>query len=635
MVTLLGTIGCGQVAAPTTQPGYSTDGTTLPVQPSETVLPTQPSETLLPTQTVTTPSGTSVPTQTVTVPVDTTQPPQDPAVIAYNDNTFVRVKDYIPDIVVALRYAGTDNFMGEAIYDFQDAYLRYGTVKKLMKVQEALRKQGLSLKIWDAFRPAGAQYIMWDAHPDDTYIDNPAVRFSSHTMGDTVDVTLVDAQGNELDMPSAYDVFSKQGDREYSDCTETQKANAKLLEDLMKKYGFSGYREEWWHYSDSDWYATDTNFDPGVVSIWYANCSTYLTLRKTPYLSGKEIGRVPAGESVILLGWYEKFAYVDYKGLQGYVSSDYLMPESQWLPSDMLSVVQVTVTYTYEQMQQDIAALQSLYPALLQVSSIGKSELGKDLTLLIVGDPNAENHVIMHASIHGREYVTSWTVMAMVEYWLSQGMAGCENTCFHIIPMLNPDGVYIAQTGDLNEEQQAIYKNDRSKGYTSYKQSVYASMWKSNGLGVDLNRNFDAAWDITSGRAKPSSERYKGTEPLSAAESAALAKYTVELMPDVTISWHATGSVIYYEYGKNKDVNAASKSLGQAVEAVCGNPLIGASGLDAAGYKDWCMDVLGIPSLTMELGCGACPLPEREIYSIFARNLRVMPAISQWIEQQK
>jgi g-D-glutamyl-meso-diaminopimelate peptidase len=160
-------------------------------------------------------------------------------------------------------------------------------------------------------------------------------------------------------------------------------------------------------------------------------------------------------------------------------------------------------------------------------------------------------------------------------------------------------------------------------------------MWKANGLGVDLNRNFDAAWKSTSGRVNPSSERYKGTQPLSAAESAALAAYTIALMPDVTISWHSTGSVIYYEYGKKKAVNAASKSLGQAVEAVSGYPLIGFSGLDAAGYKDWCMDTLEIPSLTMELGCGACPLPEREIYSIFARNIRVMPAISQWIEQQK
>ena len=60
----------------------------------------------------------------------------------------VKVKDYIPDIWVELKYASEDNFTGHKIYDFKEAYLRYGTVQKLMKVQEALRKQGLSLKIW-------------------------------------------------------------------------------------------------------------------------------------------------------------------------------------------------------------------------------------------------------------------------------------------------------------------------------------------------------------------------------------------------------------------------------------------------------------------------------------------------------
>ena len=60
----------------------------------------------------------------------------------------VKVKDYIPDIWVDLKYASEDNFTGHKIYDFTEAYLRYGTVQKLMKVQEALRKQGLSLKIW-------------------------------------------------------------------------------------------------------------------------------------------------------------------------------------------------------------------------------------------------------------------------------------------------------------------------------------------------------------------------------------------------------------------------------------------------------------------------------------------------------
>ncbi|MBQ9322421.1 MAG: hypothetical protein IJ239_08770, partial [Eubacterium sp.] len=82
------------------------------------------------------------------------------------DDDLVRVRDYIPDILVELKYATDDNFTGQVIYDFKDAYLRYGTVKRLQIVQDAMKEQGLTLKIWDAFRPLWAQQALWDAYPD-------------------------------------------------------------------------------------------------------------------------------------------------------------------------------------------------------------------------------------------------------------------------------------------------------------------------------------------------------------------------------------------------------------------------------------------------------------------------------------
>lgn len=624
-VLLLSAAGCSR--GPTEPPqATAPDGSITPSTSVQNQPTTQGPATV---PTVTAPPTTQAPTASS---AETTQPTEPPKpVTGYTSNSLVRVKDFIPDIVVELRYAGQKNAAGTAVYDFQDAYLRYGTVKKLIKVQEALKKEGYGLKIWDTFRPVGAQYAIWQANPNAAYVGNPASELSEHTQGDTLDVTLVDANGNEIAMPSDFDALSALCDRDYTDCTAEQKTNALLLQNTMKKFGFSTKFSEWWHFTDDDYYANNTVFDPGVVSVWYANCQEYLTLRKTPYTDGDPIGRVKAGETVTLLGWYEKFALVDHNGTQGYVLSDYLAPESQWVITDMLSVVKPTVTYTYKQMQSDIAALAEKYPHLLQVGSIGKSELGRDLTLLKVGDPNAEKQVIIHASIHAREHITTWMVMAMVEYWLSQNMAGCEDTLFHIIPMLNPDGVHLAQTGVYTDTQLQIYQNDKAKGNTGSGKWVYAAAWKANGLGVDLNRNFDAAWKTTSSRKGPSSERYKGEAPNSAAETAALANYTLALMPDATISYHSTGSIIYYEYGNKKGVNAASKSLGQSVLAVTGYPLIGQGGLDAGGYKDWCMDVLEIPSLTLEIGVNGAPVPEREIHSVFVRNLRVLPAIARWV----
>ena len=173
-----------------------------------------------------------------------------------------RVLAAIPTIQVELAYAGTDNFTGQAIYDFTEAYLRYGTAKKLAAVQEALKAQGLGLLIWDAFRPTAAQFKLWEVCPDPTYVANPKTGFSSHSRGNTVDVTLVSLDGTAVRMPTGFDDFSPLADRDYSDVDALPAANAALLEDAMTQAGFTPYQGEWWHFSDSDVYEVETGFSP-------------------------------------------------------------------------------------------------------------------------------------------------------------------------------------------------------------------------------------------------------------------------------------------------------------------------------------------------------------------------------------
>ena len=113
---------------------------------------------------------------------------------------FVRVADWIPDIYTDLRYAADNNFTGQAIYDFSDAYLRYGTVEKLAAAHKTVAESGCSLLIWDAFRPASAQFRLWEICPDPAYVANPEKGFSSHSRGNTVDVTLVATDGQPVDI---------------------------------------------------------------------------------------------------------------------------------------------------------------------------------------------------------------------------------------------------------------------------------------------------------------------------------------------------------------------------------------------------------------------------------------------------
>lgn len=186
-----------------------------------------------------------------------------PAIMAIPaDKDFVKVADYIPGVYQELMYATQENFTGQVIYDFQDAYLRYGTVKKLAGVCRDLAEMGLYIKIWDGFRPVSAQFALWEVCPDPTYVADPNVGFSSHSRGNTLDVTLVDENGVELEMPTGFDDFSAKADRDYSDCTAAAANNADILEILMEKHGFTGYAGEWWHYSDTMSYPVEREFEP-------------------------------------------------------------------------------------------------------------------------------------------------------------------------------------------------------------------------------------------------------------------------------------------------------------------------------------------------------------------------------------
>lgn len=195
-----------------------------------------------------------------TLPVAETAVPAIMAIPA--DKDFVKVTDYIPGVYQELMYATQENFTGQVIYDFQDAYLRYGTVKKLAGVCRDLAEMGLYIKIWDGFRPVSAQFALWEVCPDPTYVADPNVGFSSHSRGNTLDVTLVDENGVELEMPTGFDDFSAKADRDYSDCTAAAANNADILEILMEKHGFTGYAGEWWHYSDTMSYPVEREFEP-------------------------------------------------------------------------------------------------------------------------------------------------------------------------------------------------------------------------------------------------------------------------------------------------------------------------------------------------------------------------------------
>lgn len=150
-------------------------------------------------------------------------------------------------IIIDMKYATTDNFIGKKVYNCSRCLLRKTVAERLIRVQKRLNKIGLGLKVWDAYRPLSVQRKFWEYCPDPRYVAPPEIG-SRHNRGAAVDVTLVDSLGNELEMPTKFDDFSKRAAPDYPEVSPLVRKNRQILIDAMTAEGFKGISSEWWHY---------------------------------------------------------------------------------------------------------------------------------------------------------------------------------------------------------------------------------------------------------------------------------------------------------------------------------------------------------------------------------------------------
>jgi D-alanyl-D-alanine dipeptidase len=185
---------------------------------------------------------------------------------------FVYLTDIVPSIVLDIRYAQADNFVGRPI----DGYVRpvavttLATAEALKKAQTDLERFGLGLKVFDAYRPQKAvdHFVRWaederDVRMQSRYYPRVAKRDlfreeyiaaqSGHSRGSTVDVTLVYRETGgftfELDMGSPFDFFDPRSWPDYPALRGWQRANRMFLQTVMEKHGFKPYPKEWWHFT--------------------------------------------------------------------------------------------------------------------------------------------------------------------------------------------------------------------------------------------------------------------------------------------------------------------------------------------------------------------------------------------------
>ncbi len=366
----------------------------------------------------------------------------------------------------------------------------------------------------------------------------------------------------------------------------------------------------------------------------------FISLRKDASSASERIAQIPAGAQVKVLAFDGAFAQVESGGERGYVLSGYVAPADKAAHMKSLAIVKPTAGYAPHKVGEDLAALAAQYPGKMRIASAGKSLGGRDIPVALLGSPSASRHILIQAGIHGREHMTALLAVAQIEDMLARPDATrggktyaqlLDEVCFHILPMVNPDGAAISQSAKATPALTAIYQSDVATGRFTGSIESYLRGWKANAAGVDINRNFNAGWANLNSAPGPSASHYKGETAHDQPETRALADYTKRYDFDATLSYHAYGSMLYWEYGSDQSVLDASRSLARAVRAVTRYPLAGSGGVDAGGYKDWAMEMRSIPSLTIEVGTRECPLPLDEFYSIWERNRDVLPAVALWV----
>jgi D-alanyl-D-alanine dipeptidase len=202
------------------------------------------------------------------------------AAVQQRPATFIDAATVVPGLIVDMRYAGAHNFVGRPIdgYSAPRCLLTRPAAEALAAVAGDLKPHGLVLKVFDCYRPtrAVADFMRWAHDLNDQkmkaefypevdkrtlFRDGYIASHSGHSRGSTMDLTLANADGHELDMGTPFDFFSLKswpgnpavGDKAY--------ANRSTLAEVMAKHGFRPYNREWWHFTLRHEPFPQTNFD--------------------------------------------------------------------------------------------------------------------------------------------------------------------------------------------------------------------------------------------------------------------------------------------------------------------------------------------------------------------------------------
>lgn len=267
--------------------------------------------------------------------------------------------------------------------------------------------------------------------------------------------------------------------------------------------------------------------------------------------------------------------------------------------------------YDYNSLRRDVSRLRA---SGVEVRTIGYTLLGREIPALFKGDPS-QGKILLQAAMHAREWVTSPLAIRMFENY-----TGDAQLC--VVPMVNIDGVLLAEYGltsipDRNLRSFLLNVNGGSENFTE---------WKANARAVDLNVNYNALWGTGALNVTyPAPGNYIGASPFSEPENKALRSLTETFYPNITLSYHAKGEVIYNGFSFVNSYVEQAQLLAQSI----GYPMFMAEN-SAGGYKDWFLATTQRLGLTVEVGNIDIAYPDLYNYidEIYAKNANVLGVAS-------
>ena len=254
------------------------------------------------------------------------------------------------------------------------------------------------------------------------------------------------------------------------------------------------------------------------------------------------------------------------------------------------------MAYGAEKLKRDIALLEQ---AGANVGSIGGSLLGRPIPYVSCG---SGRRVFCVYCTHAREHITSALAYRHMQRYMRRPVPGFELV---FVPMHNIDGVQLCQQGLASVPAHMRARLARINGGIDF------SLWKANAAAVDLNVNFPAKWGSgTSNVFEPAPENYVGPRPLSEPENRALTDFIMRGGCSGLLSFHCKGEILFWKFGQRGAALARDRMIAGELARESGYQLVSGKG-SAGGLKDWCVQALGVPAVTVEVGSDdfSHPLP--------------------------